>query len=32
MYGLPAIGAQQVHALKAGIDDRFIWDVFVKAK
>ena len=32
MYGLPGIGAQQVHALKAGIDDRFIWDVFDKAK
>ena len=32
MYGLPGIGAQQVHAVKAGIDDRFIWDVFGKAR
>jgi len=32
MYGLPKIGAQQVNAVKAGIDDRFIWDVFGKAR
>ena len=32
MYGLPGIGAQQVNAAKAGIDDRFIWDVFAKTR